>query len=157
MTCPTFERLKETWRRWEKRNDLVDYVIGKGADFTVRLIRAIDDERAKRCILAALFDKGSWEMTEDVRWRIDYDDYSLGNLAYYRPELAGSPEKSLQIFSGKIKDTGQIENGLLVGVSGACSKLRSATWLPHSSGCAWKERHPRAGVSDGGGDPDGIL
>ena len=44
------------WERWERRRDLLDDVIRKGADFTVRFIQNV--EYAKGRVLAALFDKG---------------------------------------------------------------------------------------------------
>ena len=31
----------QTWMRWERRNDLLDDVIAKGADFTVRFIKNV--------------------------------------------------------------------------------------------------------------------
>ena len=51
-----FGWLNANWGRWKDRKDLLDDVIAKGADVTVRLIQNVRD--AKRCVLAALFDKG---------------------------------------------------------------------------------------------------
>ena len=36
-----FEWLKENWWSWKDRKDLLDYVIAKGADFTVRLFKRL--------------------------------------------------------------------------------------------------------------------
>ena len=95
-----FEWLKENWESWKKRNDLLDDVIAKGADVTVRLIQNV--RRAKRCVLAALFDKGEG-MIDGVLGRIEYDDDDLCDLTGYRHELAGSPEKFFKVLD-KIKD-----------------------------------------------------
>ena len=51
-----FGWLKANWGRWKDRKDLLDDVIGKGADVTVWFIQNVED--AKRRVLAALFDKG---------------------------------------------------------------------------------------------------
>ena len=55
-----FGWLGTSWRRCEGRDDLLDGVIAKGADVTVRLIRNVD-ALAKQCALAALFDEGEEE------------------------------------------------------------------------------------------------
>ena len=93
---------------------------------TVRLIQNVGD--AKRCVLAALFDKGEG-MIDGVLGRIDYDDYDLWSLTNYRPELAGSPEKFFRVLD-KIKDPEMQENAVRVGVI-ICSKLGSTIWLFH--------------------------
>ena len=54
-----FEWLNANWERWKERKDLLDYVIAKGADVTVRFIQNV--ESAKQRVLAALFDKGERE------------------------------------------------------------------------------------------------
>ena len=59
---------------WKERNDLLDYVIAKGAVVTVRFIQNV--EGAKECVLAALFDKGEG-MIDDVLERVKYDDDDL--------------------------------------------------------------------------------
>ena len=83
------------WKNWEKRNDLLDYVIANGADFIVKLIQNVKD--AKRRVLAALFDQEDKGMIDDVLGRIEYDDNDLGGLTDYRPELAGSSEKFFRV------------------------------------------------------------
>ena len=69
-----FGWLKTNWGRWEKRKDLLDDVIAKGADVTVKLIQNVGN--AKRRVLAALFDKGE-RMIDGVLGRVDYDDDDL--------------------------------------------------------------------------------
>ena len=81
-------------RSWRDRKDLLDDVIAKGADFAVKLIQNVGG--AKRRVLAALFDKGEG-MIDGVLGRIEYDDEDLRYLTYYRPELAGSPEKFFRV------------------------------------------------------------
>ena len=54
-----FGWLNGNWESWKDRRDLLDDVIAKGADFTVRFIQNV--ENAKRRVLAALFDKGERE------------------------------------------------------------------------------------------------
>ena len=54
-----FKWLNANWERWEERKDLLDDVIAKGADVTVKLIQNVGI--AKRRVLAALFDKGERE------------------------------------------------------------------------------------------------
>ena len=44
-----FGWLMKTGRDWEKRNDLLDDVIAKGADFTVRFIQNVGDAKACTC------------------------------------------------------------------------------------------------------------
>ena len=90
-----FGWLRANWESWNRRKDLLDGVIAKGVDVTVRLIRNVD-KVAKECVLAALFDKGE-EMIDEVFGGISYDDYDLRGLTIYRPELAGSPEKFSRI------------------------------------------------------------
>ena len=63
-----------------KRKDLLDDVIAKGAVVTVKLIQNVYG--AKRCLLAALFDKGEG-MIDGVLKRIDYDDDDLRNLTTF--------------------------------------------------------------------------
>ena len=106
-----FGWLKANWERWEDRKDLLDDVIAKGADVTVKLIQNV--ESAKEHVLAALFDKGEEGMIDGVLGRIKYNDYDLCYLTDYRPELAGSPEKFFRILD-KIEDR-EIKRGLFVG------------------------------------------
>ena len=45
-----FGWLKANWERWKDRKDLLDDVIAKGADVTVRLIQNVEDaKRACTC------------------------------------------------------------------------------------------------------------
>ena len=88
---------------WKDRRDLLDDVIGKGADVTVRFIQNVED--AKRRVLAALFDKGEEGMIDGVLGRVEYDDVDLTHLTDYRPELAGSPEKFFRVLD-KIREPG---------------------------------------------------
>ena len=90
-----FGWLRASWMSWEKRKDLLDDVIAKGADFAVRLIRNVED--AKRRVLAALFDKGKERTVDDVLGGIKYDDDDLVHLTVYRPELASPPEKFFRV------------------------------------------------------------
>ena len=122
-----FGWFKANWERWKDRKDLLDDVIAKGADVTVRLIQ--NAESAKERVLAALFDKGEEGMIDGVLGGIKYDDYDLPYLTNYRPELAGSPEKFFRVLD-KIKDR-KIKSGLFVGVSVTCSKLGNTIWLLH--------------------------
>ena len=69
-----FEWLRKTVERWKERKDLLDDVIAKGADFTVKLIQNVASARGR--VLAALFDKGEG-MIDDVLGRINYDDKDL--------------------------------------------------------------------------------
>ena len=71
-----FEWLETTFLSWWRRNDLLDYVIEKGADFTIRLIQNVD--YAKEHVLAALFDKGEEGTIDEVLERGDYDDGICG-------------------------------------------------------------------------------
>ena len=102
---------------WKDRNDLLDYVIEKGADVTVWFIQKVED--AKKRVLAALFDKGEEGMIDDVFGRIECDDNDLCGLTGYRPELAGSLEKFFRVLD-KIKDPEDQEMAVL-GVSETCS------------------------------------
>ena len=70
-----FEWLNANWGRWRDRKDLLDDVIAKGADVTVRFIQNVRD--AKRRVLAALFDKGEEGMIDGVLERVEYDDDDL--------------------------------------------------------------------------------
>jgi hypothetical protein len=88
-------------RDWKDRGDLPDDVIAKGADVTVWFIQRVG--KAKRFILAALFDKGEKGMIDDVLKKVEYNDYDLVHLTSYRPELASSPEKFFRVLD-KIKD-----------------------------------------------------
>ena len=51
-----FVWLNGNWESWEDRDDLLDDVIAKGADVTVKLIQNVGG--AKERALAALFDQG---------------------------------------------------------------------------------------------------
>ena len=113
-----FEWLRANRERWEDRRDLLDYVIAKGADFTVWLIQNVED--AKERVLAALFDKGEG-MIDGVLGRIKYGDNDLRYLTNFRPELAGSPEKFFRVLD-KIEDP-ESQEVLFVWVSLACSEL----------------------------------
>ena len=62
---------------WWKRKDLLDDVITKGVDVTVRFIQSVG--RVKRHVLAALFDKGEG-MIDGVLGGIKYDDDDLRDL-----------------------------------------------------------------------------
>ena len=86
--------------KWKERNDLLDDVIAKDADVTVKLIQNVESARGR--VLAALFDKGEG-MIDDVLGGINYNDKDLRNLTYYRPELAGSTEKFFRVLD-KIED-----------------------------------------------------
>ena len=108
-----FGWLRANWGRWRDRKDLFDYVIEKGADFTVRFIQNV--EYAEGRVLAALFDKGEERMIDDVLGGIEYGDCDLYDLTNYRPELAGSPEKFFRVLD-KIEDP-EIKRWLLIGVS----------------------------------------
>ena len=59
--------------------------------------------RLQRSVLAALFDQGEEGMIDGVLGRIECNDYDLHYLTYYRPELAGSPEKFFRVLD-KIED-----------------------------------------------------
>ena len=104
-----FGWLEANWLSWIYRKDLLDYVITKGVVVTVRLIQNV--ENAKRCALAALFDKGEERMIDGVLGRIDYDDGDLRGLTIYRPELAGSPEKFSRVLD-KIEEPGMQESAV---------------------------------------------
>ena len=108
-----FEWLNENFERWERRKDLLDDVIAKGAGVTVWLIQKV--ESAKRCVLAALFDKGEG-MIDGVLEGIEYEDDDLYNLTSFRPELAGSPEKFFNVL-GKIKKPWNQDEAVRGGVS----------------------------------------
>ena len=95
-----FGWLRANWRIWRDRQDLFDYVIKRGADFTVRFVQ--NAEYAEGRIFAALFDKGDKGMIDGVLGEIGYGDHDLYNLTNYRPELAGSPEKFFRVL-GRIK------------------------------------------------------
>ena len=70
-----FDWLEKNWERWKERKDLLDDVVAKGADVTVMIIQSVG--RAKRCALAALFDKGDKGMIDDALERVRYNDYDL--------------------------------------------------------------------------------
>ena len=108
-----FEWFEANWGRWENRDDLFDDVIAKGADFTVGFIQNVD--RAKRCVLAALFDKGEKGMIDGVLERIRYYDDDLAHLTSYRHELAGSPEKFFRVLD-RIKGSETQEIAVRLGV-----------------------------------------
>ena len=80
---------------WVGRKDLLDDVITRGVDVTVRLIQSVG-EFAKKCVLAALFDKGEG-MIDEVLEKVEYNDRDLEGLTFYRKELASSPEKFFRI------------------------------------------------------------
>jgi len=105
--------LRAYWRKWKERNDLLDYVIAKGADFTVKLIKKAED--AKKYVLAALFDKGEG-MIDCVLGGIKYDDSDLYGLTGCRPELAVSFEKFFRVLD-KIKEPEKQEDAVRLGVT----------------------------------------
>ena len=84
-----FESIKKDWEKWEKRNDLFDYVIMKSVEFIIGFIKKVDE--LKRPVLAALFIKRP-DVVEKVLKKIEYDDNDLFFLAGYRPEIAESHE-----------------------------------------------------------------
>ena len=90
-----FEWLNAHLERWQDRKDLLDDVIRKSADFTVKFIQNVN-MFAKRRVLAALFDKGEG-MIDEVLARINYNDNDLWDLTNFRPEMAGSPEKFIRL------------------------------------------------------------
>ena len=96
-----FGWLKENYVSWRDRRDLLDCVIAKGADAAVWLIQNVDTV-AKRCVLAALFDKGE-EIIDGVLEGIKCYNDDLRFLTTYRRELAGSPEKFFRVLD-KIED-----------------------------------------------------
>ena len=103
----------ENWGNWRLRDDLPGYVIAKGVNFTVKLIQSVGN--AKRCVLAALFDKGKKEMIDEVLGRIEYDDRDLYGFTHFQNELAGSPEKFFRVLD-KIKDPKNQEEAVRCGV-----------------------------------------
>ena len=107
-----FEWLKESYRSWENRKDLLDDVIGRGFDVTIQFIQNV--KNAKECVLAALFDQGE-DMVDGVLGGINYNDDDLWRLTNYRPELAVSREKLFRVL-GKIKGP-KVEDALRLGVS----------------------------------------
>ena len=107
-----FEWLKENWVRWEGRKDLLDDVIRRGTDFTVRFIQ--DAMITTNRVLAALFDKGEG-VIDEVLERIEYWDHNLYNLTDHRHELAISREKFFRIL-GKIKEPENQELAVRGGV-----------------------------------------
>ena len=64
------------WRKWWDRRDLLDNLIAKGADVTVRVIQNVDRHMG-RCVLAALFDKGETGMIDGVLERVEHGDSDL--------------------------------------------------------------------------------
>ena len=88
-------------------------MIAKGVNFTVKLIQSVGN--AKRCVLAALFDKGKKEMIDEVLGRIEYDDRDLYGFTHFQNELAGSPEKFFRVLD-KIKDPKNQEEAVRCGV-----------------------------------------
>jgi hypothetical protein len=108
-----FGWLNANLENWKERRDLLDYVIEKGADFTARIIQNIVS--AKGRVLAALFDKGEEGMIDDVLEKVRCNDFELGGLTNYRPELAGSPEKFFRVLD-RIEDPKRQEEVVRVGV-----------------------------------------
>ena len=108
-----FEWLNAHWARWGKRKDLLDDVIRKGADVTVKLIQKVED--ARKYVLAALFDEGEEGMIDEVLEGIKYEDDDLCSLTNYRPELAGSHEKYFRVLD-KIKKPWKQESAVRWGV-----------------------------------------
>ena len=106
--------LNENWRDWGKRKDLLDAVIANGVDVTVKLIQSVG-LFTKRCILAALFDKGEG-MIDGVLEGVGYDDEDLCYLTNYRPELPGSPKKFFRALD-KIEKPEVQESAVRGGVS----------------------------------------
>ena len=147
-----FRWLRTNWERWEKRKDLLDDVIRKGADVTVRFIQNVED--AKDCVLAALFDKGEEGMIDGVLGRVEYDDGDLRDLTDYRPELAGSPEKFFRVLD-KIEDPDKQERAVHVGVENLFEAGRHDLVVPLVN--ALGKRTFKSKQFERAGDPDGIL
>ena len=80
-----FVNIKRNWEKWEKRNDLFDYVVTKSVEFITKFINQI--EKLKMPTLAALFIKRS-DVVDEVLKKIKYSDSDLIILTYHRPELA---------------------------------------------------------------------
>ena len=107
------EWLKKNWWSWYKRKDLLDGVIAKSADATVWLIQTVGS--AKKCVFAALFDKGEGGMIDDVLGKVEYSDDDLVILTGYRHELAVSPKRFFGVLD-KIKDPKNQEAAVCGGV-----------------------------------------
>ena len=99
----------ESW--WDRR-DLLDDVIGKGADVAVWFIQNVGMQNGVHLLHSLIREKG---MIDDVLEEIEYDDDDLCYLTDYRPELAGSPEKFFRILD-KIKEP-KMQEMLFVRVS----------------------------------------
>ena len=127
--------VKANQERWKERKDLLDDVIAKGADVTVWFIQNVED--CRRCVFAALFDKGEKGMIDRVLGGIKYDDDDLCYLTDYRHELAGSPEKFFRILD-KIKDPENQEEAVRLGVINLF-KAGKTRFGCSTCECTWKE------------------
>ena len=105
--------MKENWENWWDRKDLLDGVIKTGADFTGWFIHNV--KCAKERVLAALFDKGKKGMIDEVLGKVECNDWDLASLTFYRPELAGSPEKFSKVLD-KIEEPKMQESAVCWGV-----------------------------------------
>ena len=130
-----FRWLNEQLEGWEKRHDLLDYVIEKGADVTVWFIHnagcAMED------VLAALFDKGKKGMIDSVLEQVEYEDDHLCGLTYRRRELAGSLEKFFRVLDKIMKPRMQ-EHTVYWGVGNLLQSWKHRLGCP-ACGCTWEE------------------
>ena len=115
----SFGWLRQNYESWRERKDLLDHVIAKGVDVTVKFIQRV--ENARRRVLAALFDKGDKGMIDGVLEQVRYDDNDVYALTIYRPELAVSHEKFF-IFLGRM---GELESQRLAIIWGVGSLLET--------------------------------
>src|ERR1700722_4924652 len=84
----------------------------KGVDFIVGFINQVKELKGRT--LAALFIKRSDEV-DQVLENVNYDDYDLKDLAYYRPELAESHDNFFKVID-KIKKPWNQELAVKYGV-----------------------------------------
>ena len=135
---------------WELRDDLPNYVIAEGPDVTVKLIKNVKDKNAKRCLLAALFDRGGG-MIDQVLGRISYKDEDLWRLTDYRPELASSHEKLFNILD-KIEAPGcqsEVVQGGIINLFKAGMHDSIIPLVKALDGRAFKNGNLKKGQSNG--------
>ena len=127
------EWLRDNRGGWIDRKDLLDYVIARGADITVKFIQK--NWNTKERMLAALFVKGKKAVIDGVFERIEYEDDDLRDLLDYRPELAGSPARFFRILE-KIKAPWKQRRAIYFGVKSllAAKKYDSIVSLVNASG-----------------------